>query len=152
MSNASVVTDTGERQVEARPITAKAYSAAISAQMLEVNGQRVLRKRTLEGVGPLDEGDGAVGHLQQHAKLLIIHAAQPIGVDVADGQPPLVALGHGERRAGHRLLDAQRARCGPDEGRLADADLSAEQDDVVGAQERRDGPRQLPRLICRAGL
>jgi len=147
VSNASVVTNASQGKVEAGPIAPQTYAAAIPAQMIEANGERVLREHTIEGVGPLDEGHGAFGHLEQHAKLLIVDAAQPIGVDVADGQPALVALGNGERRAGHSVHHAERARGGPHERGLAYADFPPQHDDVIGSKERRDSPRQLRGFI-----
>ena len=84
--------------------------------------------------GPLDEGDRAGGEVVvEQGRVLAGEALEAVEVEVGDGQPPaVVALADREGRRGDRALDPERPAGAADQGRLAGADLAADDDDVTG--------------------
>src|SRR5262249_19310889 len=85
--------------------------------------------------------------------LLAVEALQAEEVEMADRQlAVLVAARDREGRAGDRDLDAERAGGAADEGRLARAELSGDQDDVAGVQRLGQARGEGLRLGGRAGF
>ena len=100
--------------------------------------QRRDRAKLARGeLGPLDERD-RVGRqvVVEQARVLAREAAEPVEVEVGDGNVARVAVPDREGRRGDRLAHAERPRGAADEGRLARAELAADEHDVAGLEPR----------------
>jgi hypothetical protein len=115
--------------------------------MQELGSDARRRKHVRASLGPLDEDDRVLEIGLQVAPLRRGEADEAVEVEVRDA---VVTVADGERRAGDRLCDAERAARSPDERRLARAELARDRDDVSDAQRRGEPGRDRLRFLrCR---
>src|SRR5689334_6663976 len=111
--------------------------APVAASVAEANGDDTVLGEARGGdVGPLDEGDpGRVEVVVEQRRFLFVEAAEAVEVEVGDGKAAaLVALADREGGRGDRAGDAKRMAGATDQGRLAGAELAAEDDHVAGTK------------------
>ena len=77
----------------------------------------------------------------------LLQVVEAVDVDVHERRGRVVLAHDGERRAHHRLGDAERDRDALGEHGLAGAELAVEHDDVAGAQHRADAAAERVRLV-----
>src|SRR5829696_5556514 len=96
---------------------------------------------------PLDERDCPIEVRLEVGPLLGIDVRDAIQVEVRDRHTAVVAVADRERRAVHRLRDAQRTGGPADERRLPGAEVSGHGDDVASSQHGRHARRERLRLL-----
>ena len=87
------------------------------------------------GVGPLHERDRTV---EIRLEITPLRGAEPdeaVEIEVGDRRRAPIEMADRERGARHRLLDPERPAGSPDQGRLAGAELAADEDDVAGPEQ-----------------
>ena len=86
-------------------------------------------------LGPLDERDRVVEVRLEITPLRGTEPDEAVEIEVGDRRRPPIEMADREGGARHRLLDPERPAGSPDEGRLAGAELAADEDDVAGPEQ-----------------
>ena len=97
--------------------------------------RRAASRPAVGDLGPLDERDAVGGRVVgEQRRVLAVEVAEPVQVEVGDGDGAVVAAPDRERRARHRAGDPERAAGAAHERRLAGAHLAGDEHDVAGPQ------------------
>lgn len=119
------------------------YASSVSA---EADEHAVAAKRLQEALAPLDQHHRVVPDAIDEAELeQLVDGAQPIEIGVNERDPRGQLVHQRERRRGHGdvRLDAERARDGSHQERLARAEAALEHDQIAGRErttQRRTEP------------